>query len=153
MLADGSSSCVAGRRAFGRAYAGWAYSAAFFRDELWRDLGFASLDALLTFWEEDHLAVDARDLLAMLRTWQHADLADDGRSLTAALARITARTLIMPCDNDAYFRAEEAAWEASRIPGATYRLLRSPYGHCAGAPGRFADETAEIDRALATLLT
>lgn len=152
LLADASAECVAGRCAFGRAYAGWAYSAAFFRDELWRGLGFDTLEALLLFWEDDHLGWDARDLLAMLRTWQHADPAGVGDTLEAALARITARVLIMPCAEDAYFTPEEARREAGLIPGASFRLLRSPYGHCAGAPGRFAAETAEIDQALADLL-
>ena len=37
-----------GLRAFGRAYAGWAYSQAFFRKEQWRELGFPSVDACST---------------------------------------------------------------------------------------------------------
>ena len=152
LLADPSIDRVAGRRAFGRAYAGWAYSAAFYRDELWRGLGFQTLDAFLSFWEEDHLHLDARDLLAMVSTWQHADPADIDETIQAALARITARVLIMACDEDAYFTPQEARQEAALIADASFRLLCSPYGHCAGAPGRFASETAAIDAALAELL-
>src|SRR5579863_1468140 len=37
----------AGLRAFGRVYAGWAYSQAFFRDELYRGLGYASIAEFL----------------------------------------------------------------------------------------------------------
>ena len=152
LLADPSVGCIAGRRAFGRAYAGWAYSAVFYRDELWRGLGFDTLEAFLLFWEEDHLCWDGRDLLAMLRTWQHADPAPAGETLQAALARVTAKVLIMPCDEDAYFTPEEARQEARLIADASFRLLHSSYGHCAGAPGRFASETAAIDDALADLL-
>ena len=137
----------AGKRAFGRAYAGWAYSAAFYREELWRGLDFASLEAFLTFWEDDHDAYDERDLLAMLWTWQQADLE------TAALKGITARTIVMPCDTDMYFTVEEARLEAAAITGAEVRVLASPYGHCAGAPGRFAKETAFVEAALQELLT
>ncbi len=46
-----------GLRAFGRAYAGWAYSQAFYRHELWRELGFESLEALLDYWEQRGLAI------------------------------------------------------------------------------------------------
>jgi homoserine O-acetyltransferase len=131
------------KRAFGRAYAGWAYSAAFYRDELWRGMGYAALEDFLKFWEADHDSWDARDLLAMLWTWQNAE---------TNLSRITARTIIMPCDSDMYFTLEEARIEAAAIAGAALRVLTSPYGHCAGAPGRFPTETAVVEQAIRDLL-
>jgi homoserine O-acetyltransferase len=134
------------RAAFGRAYAGWAYSAQFYREELYKDLGFADLQALLKFWEDDHLSFDHRDLLAMLWTWQNADLG------AAQLGTITARTIIMPANTDMYFTEAEARMEAAAIADAELRVLQSPYGHCAGAPGRFADETAQIEQAIRDLL-
>lgn len=137
----------ANRAAFGRAYAGWAYSAAFYRDELYKPLGFTSLEAFLKFWEDDHLTFDHRDLLAMIWTWQNADLD------SATLSRMTASTIIMPADTDMYFTEAEARIEAAAIPNATLRVLNSPYGHCAGAPGRFPAETAQIEKAINDLLT
>jgi len=136
----------AGRAAFGRAYAGWAYSAAFYRDELYKPMGFPTLEAFLRYWEADHESFDARDLLAMLWTWQNADLSN------AALSRIQARTIIMPCDTDMYFTPAEAALEAAHIPHAELRLITSPYGHCAGAPNRYPNETAQIEAAMHELL-
>jgi homoserine O-acetyltransferase len=82
-------------------------------------------------------------LLAMLWTWQNAE---------ADLSRITARTIVMPCDTDMYFTLEEARLEAAAIAGAELRLLTSPYGHCAGAPGRFPSETAIVEQAIRELL-
>ena len=38
---------VAGLRAMGRVYAGWAMSHAFYRDEVWREAGFNSLEDYL----------------------------------------------------------------------------------------------------------
>ncbi len=137
---------TAGLRAFGRAYAGWAYSAAFYRDALYRSLGYATQDAFLTSWEGDPSIITQDDLLAMLHTWQTADLN------LASLARITARTIVMPCDTDMYFTAAEAALEAAAIPGAELRILHSPYGHCAGAPDRFPAETTIIEQAITELL-
>ncbi len=136
----------AGRRAFGRAYAGWAYSAAFYRDGLYRGMGFADREDFLRYWEDDHEGYDARDLLAMLWTWQRADLGFD------ALAGITARSIIMPCGQDMYFVLEEAVAEAAVIPGAQIRVIESPYGHCAGAPGLFAAESALVEAAMRDLL-
>ena len=67
----------AGLKAFARVYAGWAYSQAFFRQGLYRNLGFADIDALLRFWEQDHLAQDANDLLAVMHAWESADPGDN----------------------------------------------------------------------------
>lgn len=142
-----------GLRAFGRVYAGWAYSQAFFRDELWRELGFASLEALLAYWEEDHLAQDANDLLCVLDTWQSADPAQlAGGDLAAALGRIRARSIVMPCASDLYFTVADAANEAALIPGAELRVLASDWGHCAGGPGRSPQAMAQVFAAMAQLL-
>ncbi|MBD1598382.1 alpha/beta fold hydrolase [Pseudomonas typographi] len=143
-----------GLRAFGRAYAGWAYSAEFFREGLYRTLGFADLEALLRDWEEDHCQHDANDLLAVLHAWQRADpsRAHHGLRLSEALATIQARCILMPSSTDAYFTLEEARIEYNALRHAQWRPLKSPYGHCAGAPGRFAAESLHIDQALRDLL-
>lgn len=145
LLADPTPGRPAGLRAFGRAYAGWAYSAQFYREEMWRRLGFASLEAFLTFWEEDHASWHPEDLLAMLATWRSADL-------TPLLPRVRARTLVMPCDTDSYFTEHENRLEAALVKGAQVCTIHSPAGHCAGAPGRFVEESATIEAALAELL-
>lgn len=146
-----------GLRAFGRVYAPWAFSARYFRDELWRRQGHGSLDDLLAAWEADHLAHDAADLLALAGTWATADLAPGlapgpAPDWRAALARVTARAIVMPCDTDRYFTLEENALEAALVPTAELRPLRSPLGHSAGAPGRWPDETAAVEAAIAELL-
>jgi homoserine O-acetyltransferase/O-succinyltransferase len=144
-----------GLRAFGRVYAGWAYAPAFFREQLYRQLGFETLEALLTYWEDDHLAWDANDLLHKLWTWEHADPSAGAQfqgNLAAALGTIRADTIVMPCDTDRYFTLEENQIEAAMIAGAELRVFRSPCGHCAGAPGRFPAEMAFLDAALRELL-
>lgn len=145
-----------GLRAFGRAYCGWAYSPRFFREGLYRELGHESLEALLRAWEDDHLEHDANDLLCLVDAWQ---LADPSRGpafngdLAAALGQVTARTIVMPCTTDTYFTLEENALEAAMVPGAELRPIDSPYGHCAGAPGRFAAPMAQVEGALRELLS
>lgn len=142
-----------GLAAFGRVYAGWAYSAAFFRDARWLDLGFASLDALLVAWEQDHQALDANDLLCALDSWYHADVGQLAEGdWRAALARIRARCIVMPCDSDRYFTQDEAEREVAELQQGELRVIHSPYGHCAGAPARFAQASTQIDSAMTALL-
>lgn len=145
----------AGLKAFARVYAGWAYSQAFFRDGLYGELGYESIDALLAYWEEDHLSQDANNLLAVLDTWQTADISANSRyngDFIAALGAIRARTTVMPCSTDLYFTEHDAAWETSHMSNAECRPLISDWGHCAGAPGRNPADTRRILNACAELL-
>ena len=59
---------VEGLKAFGRVYAGWAFSQTFFREELFRTLGFETVEDFLQDWEKDHLKWDANNLLVKLKT-------------------------------------------------------------------------------------
>ena len=155
---------VAGLKAFARAYMPWAYSAEFFRTQRYREIGFESIDALTVDWENDHLAWDANDLMTKLWTWEHADVGDLAVNdvqpsvneieprLGAALGRVTARAIVMPCDQDQYFTLEENRIEAALTPRAELRPILSSAGHCAGAPGRFARESRVVDAAIRDLL-
>ncbi len=89
-----------GLKAFARVYAGWAYSQAFFRDELYKKTGLDSIGELFSYWEKDHLLWDANDLLAMLETWQHGDTSSNHiyeGDLVRALNSITAQAVVAPC--------------------------------------------------------
>jgi homoserine O-acetyltransferase len=157
VFADGhyTTKPVAGLKAFGRVYAGWAYSQAFFREGLYRTLGLASIDEFLAAWEDEHLVWDANDLMAKFWTWEHADVSAGSRfggDLSAALGSIRARTIVMPGDQDLYFTLQDNREEAALIPGAELRPLHSAYGHCAGAPGRFPAEMAVVEQAMRDLL-
>ncbi|MBC9227271.1 alpha/beta fold hydrolase [Aeromicrobium sp. 636] len=143
---------VAGLRAFGRGYAGWAYSRDFFHDGAFRDLGYADVEHVLEDWAQDHAARDANDLLAMMDTWQSGDVGRDRGGYESALAAVSARTIVMPSTTDLYFTVADSAVEASLVPGAELRPLASDLGHVAGRPGVRAAETAFIARAVRDLL-
>ncbi|KPQ03024.1 alpha/beta fold hydrolase [Marinobacter sp. HL-58] len=144
-----------GLRAFGRVYAGWAYSQAFFRHERWREAGFDSIEALLQFWEDDHLDQDANNLLAVLETWQRGDISNNpvfGGDYARALSAIAMPTRLMPSTTDLYFTAEDAAEDARGMPGASLDALTSEWGHIAGGAGRERQSHREILAAAGSLL-
>jgi len=152
---DYSSPPVKGLRAFGRVYVAWAYSQAFFRDRLYRQLGFATMEEFVRDWEEDHLQWDANNLLAKIWTWQHGDIGDNGLyrgDFKRALGAIRARAIVMPCNTDLYFPPEDNAAEVALMRRAELRVFNSPWGHCAGSPGRLAEFARALDAAAATLL-
>ncbi|MEL6478577.1 MAG: alpha/beta fold hydrolase [Pseudomonadota bacterium] len=120
----------AGLEAFGRVYAGWAFSQTYFREALHRPR-FETKEDLLAEWAREHAEDwDANDLLCMLHAWQAHDIAAGGE-LSAALRRITARAIIAPCSSDLYFRPEDNAAELPHLPNAELRVFETDYGHCA----------------------
>ncbi len=146
---------VAGLKAFARVYAGWAFSQTFYREQLFRQLGFKSAEQLLQDWEGDHLNWDANDLLCKLNTWRLSDISNNPlyeKNFAAALAAIKAKTIIIACDHDMYFTPEDNHIEARHIPGAELRVYNSPWGHCVAAPGNDANFSDYLDAAIRELL-
>ena len=147
---------VRGLRAMGRIYAGWALSQSFYREHLYRGLGYASLeDFLIGFWEANYLKRDANNLLAMIGTWQNADISandTDKRVLGKALARIQADCLLMPGTMDLYFTLADSEWEARHLKRVELKPIPSIWGHRAGNPYQCAEDDAFIDGAVKALL-
>lgn len=139
-----------GLRAFGRVYAGWAFSQTFYRDGLYRQLGYDTVEDLLADWADDHAENwDANDLLAKLWAWQQGDIgANDlyGGDFHKALGAIEARAILVPCTQDLYFPPADNEIEARHMPNADLRPFESPWGHCVANPGnepafeRFLDD-------------
>jgi len=144
-----------GLRAMGRVYAGWALSQAFYRDAMWRDAGFSSLeDFLVTSWEANFLRRDANNLLSMITTWQRADVSANerhGGDFAAAMAAIEAEVLVMPGRTDLYFPPEDSELEVSLLRRGELRVIPSVWGHYAGG-GRSEADVRFIDAALRELL-
>jgi homoserine O-acetyltransferase len=146
---------VQGLRAIGRAWAGWALSQAWYRAELFRELGYSSLeDFLVRYWEALYLERDANNVLSMIDTWKHADLSANGvyeRDYDAAMRAITARTVLMPGRTDLYFPPEDSELECALLSDARLAPIPSIWGHYAGA-GRVPEDLEFMDRELASLL-
>jgi homoserine O-acetyltransferase len=147
---------VRGLRAMGRVYAGWAMSQAFYREELYLSVGFASLeDFIVRSWEANFLRRDAHDLLASLDTWMASDISANALyrgDLETALGSITARSIILPSRTDLYFTPEDSAIETAMMPNAELRTIESIWGHRAGNPVFSPEDEAVLRDAVRDLL-
>jgi len=153
---DYDSPPVNGLKAFARVYAGWAFSQTFYRDSLFQEIGYETMEDLLIDWENDHVENwDANNLLAKLATWQASDISVGplyNGNFKMALKSIRAKTILMPCTQDLYFPPEDNAIEASYILNAELRPFDSPFGHCAANPGNDSGFEASLERAIGDLL-
>ena len=144
-----------GLRAFGRVYAGWAYSQAFFREREYERLGYASPGELLDAWAVEHEGYDANDLLCVLDSWQHADISANPRfegDFNRALRAIRSRSVIMPGSTDLYFPPDDSRLEVAHLQRGELRVLDTSWGHVAGGPDRHPGASAQIEAAIRELL-
>ncbi|MEC0371105.1 alpha/beta fold hydrolase [Paenibacillus chibensis] len=143
-------------RAVGRVYAGWGLSHAFYREELYREMGFDSLeDFVAGVWEDSFMNMDPHNVLAMLWTGQHADISANpsyNGDFDKALKSIKALACIMPGSTDLFCTADDNKYEAERIPNAVFNPIESIWGHFAGRGINRADNIC-IDDNLKHLLT
>jgi homoserine O-acetyltransferase len=147
---------VIGLRAVARAYAGWGTSPAWYRNALWQELGFRTLEEFVAgFWEKFFVGLEANDFLAQAEAWKLHNVgvtSGFNGDYRKALASIRARALVMPCATDAYFPAEDAQEEARHIPNARFKTIPSVWGHWAGFGINEADRLF-INDAIAELLS
>ncbi len=144
-----------GLTAMSQVYAGWAFSQAFYRDALYENLGYSSRDDFLKrYWEDSFLKRDANNMIAHIWTWQHGDISANeayGGDFDKALGAITAKSFVMPCDHDLYFRVADSEYEVAHMPNAELRVIESPYGHMAAGDKDPAD-SAFIDEQIRELM-
>jgi homoserine O-acetyltransferase/O-succinyltransferase len=127
---------VKGLRAAARVYAGWGFSQEWYAQELFRDLGYVSLDDFVVrFLEDRFLRRDPNDYLCHVDTWYTHNVGDTdgfGGSYHKALQSIRCPALVMPGRTDLYFPAADAAEECEHIERAIQKPIPSVWGHFAG---------------------
>ena len=147
---------ISGLKAFARVYAGWAFSQNFYREGLYKKLGFKTVEELFVDWENDHVENwDANNLLAKLATWQAHDISlgsSYNNDIKNALKSIRARTIIISCTEDLYFRYEDNAFEAEYISNSKLIPYSSPLGHCVANPGNDSEFELVLDKNIHELL-
>ena len=148
---------VAGLKSFGRVYAGWAFSQDFYRKKLYKKFGFNDVEDLLKDWANDHAKNwDANNLLCKLKTWQLNDISKNPLykgNYIKALKSISAKAILMPCNQDLYFRKKDNVYEKKFIKRASLKPIDSPFGHCAANPGNDIKFQKKLDQNIKELLT
>ena len=125
----------------------------FYYQEAWRRAGFSSLeDFVVGLIEGYFLPMDPNDLLCQLWKWHHADVSSHTNGdLKQALARIKAKTFVMPFQEDMFFPVSDCEREQKLIPNSEFRPIPSPWGHFAMF-GIFEEDKKAIDDRLKELL-
>ena len=72
---------------------------------------------------------DAYSDCTILVSFESDAAGDERGGLDAALGRIEAKTLVIGLTTDIVFPADDMRALASRIPGAVYAEIQSPFGH------------------------
>ncbi len=92
--------------------------------------------------------------MCKLRTWQQGDISANrlyNGDFKAALNAIKAKTIVIVCDNDLYFRPEDNQIEIEHIAGGELRIYESPWGHCVASPGNDPEFERYLDQAISEL--
>lgn len=109
------------------AVTGWC--GPFYEHELWKPLGFESVDAFVMNFMRGYFGpMDPNVLIGEARKWQGHDVAHGG-DLAAALRTIKAKVLIMQIENDLMFPLADCERDHKMIPGSQLRVIRSHSGH------------------------
>lgn len=131
---------------------GW--STEFFANKRYVDLGFSSMDDFITnFMHNYFLPMDPNNLLCMISKWQHGDVSKNTHgNLPEALARIKAKTFVMPISHDMFFPPSDCHKEQLLIPGSELRIIDTIDGHL-GLFGTDPEFIIQIDTHLRDLLS
>lgn len=145
---------VAGLTRHAGIWAVMGFSTEFWKQEVWRALDFDTKEAFLSGYLEPYFtAMDPNDLLCMAWKWQRGDVTrhTDG-DLAAALGRITAKTFVLPIDEDMFFPVRDHETEQQLIAGSELRVVNDVLGHL-GLFGVAPSYMPQIDQHLGALLS
>lgn len=142
---DDSAQVHVGLRRLAVSFSLMGLSSSFYRDELWRSVGFVSADDFRQGFIRGYFApMDPNNLLAQSRKWRSGDVAD-------SLGSITATFFVAPFSEDLFFPPEDCKADADKIPNGRYREIKTPMGHF----GMFClrpEDQAAIDAVIAETL-
>jgi homoserine O-acetyltransferase len=127
----------------------------FYREgqERWKNIGFSSFeDSIIRFWEAFWLGQDPNDLVSQARQARFADPSRlTGGDINKALARITAKFLVIAFKGDNMFPPEEGKIDSERVKNSTFIEFESIFGHLATF-GMASQDLENINNALQQLL-
>ena len=149
---DDPAELALGLRRHATAFALMGATAQMYRDEVWRELGFASADDFVKGFVHGYfLPMDPNNLLCQAAKWRAADIAWASSSMDEAVSAITAQMLVVAFKGDLFFPPEDIEADAARIAGAEFREVGTVWGHFTMFNLREQD-TAAIDALYAEIL-
>ncbi len=138
-------------RTMARVYSGWGFSQAWYRQELYKELGHPTVeDFMVNALEGRFLQRDVNNYLSQVKTWQTHNVGETpgfNDDHEQALASIKASAVVMPCQTDLYFPPEDSEAEVACMPHAKLKPIPSVWGHYAGM-GVNPTDMAFIDKAI-----
>ncbi|MGQ0846838.1 MAG: alpha/beta fold hydrolase [Sporichthyaceae bacterium] len=133
----------------------WAvmgFSPGFLKHEVYKAAGLNTKEEFVAFLEGYFAPLDVNSLLVQAAKWRYGDVANHaGGDLAAALARITARTFVMPIDHDMFFPVADHVAEQELIKNSELRVIEDIVGHF-GLLGLNPAYIEQVDRHLNDLL-
>jgi homoserine O-acetyltransferase len=129
------------------------YSNEFFKQELYKKLGFSTLeDFRVGFTQSYFLPMDPNNLLCMACKWQQGDVSRlTNGDLSAALGRIKAKVFVISIDEDMLSTLNDCEADQKLTPNSELRVIHCYTGHL----GLFGLEPAyleQIDKCFEELL-
>ena len=148
-----SSDVRAGLKRHAKMWAVMGWSTEFYKRNRHAALGFPTVGQFIDEFMAGYFGpMDPNDLLCMAWKWQRGDVSrHTGGDLKAALSRISAKTFVMPIDEDMFFPPRDCEVEQRLIRGSEFRPIRSIDGHLA-LFGADPEAISQIDRHLKELL-
>ncbi|MAD58161.1 MAG: hypothetical protein CMK44_06265 [Porticoccus sp.] len=130
------------------------YSTEMFKKELWRDLGFSTVEDFCVGFTQAYFApMEPNNLLTLAWKWQRGDVArNTGGDLKKALNRITAKMFVMPINTDMFFPPKDCEENQKMTANSELRVIGTDWGHL-GLFGMDPLYIDQVDRHLSELLS
>ena len=129
------------------------YSTEMFKKELWREIGFSSSKEFCEGFTQAYFApMDPNNLLCLAWKWQRGDVSKNTNGdLKKALARITAKMIVMPINTDMFFPPKDCEDNQKMVANSELRIIETDWGHL-GLFGMDPSYIEQVDRHLNDLL-
>ena len=125
--------CEEGLKRIARVFALMGACSDFYKEEVWRRLGFQSQqECLEKFWMAWFKPMDPNVLICMANKWKRGDSSQHANGdLVKALNSIQAKMYVIAFERDMFVPPNDAAFEQKHIQGSELKIVPSLLGHFA----------------------
>lgn len=151
---ESAHSCEEGLRRLAHVFALMGACSDFYKEEVWRRLGFKSQqECLENFWVAWFKPMDPNVLICMANKWKLGDSSQHANGdLTQALQRIRAKMYVIAFEKDMFVPPADAEFEQKQIKNSELKIVPSLLGHFAML-GLLEEDFKAIDDLFSELLS